>query len=53
VDEKYKLLFIGKTIKDIYIDGFGFELLLEDNTKLEYDASDGGYSSYRIIKGDD
>lgn len=53
MDEKDKLLFISKTIKDIYIDRFGFELLLEDNTKLEYSASDGGYSTYTITKGDD
>lgn len=53
MDKEDRELFINKRIKDIYLDGYCVELLLEDNTKLEYDASDGGYSSYRIIKGDD
>lgn len=44
-----KELFINKKIKDIYVDGFGFELLLEDGTKLEYCATDGGYSTYTIF----
>lgn len=47
--EKEKQLFINKKIKDIYVDGFGFELLLEDETKLEYYATDGGYSKYKIF----
>lgn len=46
-------LFINKKIKDIYVDGYYVELLLEDNTKLQYDATDGGYSTYKITKGDD
>lgn len=50
--EKEKELFINKRIKDIYVDGYCVELVLEDNTKLEYDATDGGYSTYNIIKGD-
>lgn len=53
MNEKEKSLFINKTIKDIYVDGYCIELLLEDNTKLEYDATDGGYSTYKITKGDD
>lgn len=43
---------INKRIKDIYVDNYCVELLLEDNTKLEYDATDGGYSIYTITKGD-
>ncbi len=46
-----KKWFIGKKIKDIYVDGSMVELTLEDNTKLEYSASDGGYSSYEIERG--
>ena len=53
MNKEDRKLFINKRIKDIYVDGSYVELLLEDNTKLEYDATDGGYSSYRIIKGDD
>lgn len=53
MNKEDKKLFINKRIKDIFVDGYCVELLLENNTKLEYDASDGGYSSYRIIKGDD
>ena len=53
MDKEDKELFINKKIKDIYVDGSYVELLLEDNTKLEYDATDGGYSSYKITKGDD
>lgn len=53
MDKEDRELFINKRIKDIYLDGYCVELLLKDNTKLEYDASDGGYSSYRIIKEND
>lgn len=49
--EKEKELFINKRIKDIYVDGSYVELLLEDNIKLEYNATDGGYSTYNIIGG--
>ena len=47
--EKEKELFINKRIKDIYVDGSYVELLLEDDIKLEYNATDGGYSTYNII----
>lgn len=49
--EKEKELFINKRIKDIYVDGSYVELLLEDDIKLEYHATDGGYSTYNIIGG--
>lgn len=49
--EKEKELFINKRIKDIYVDGSYVELLLEDDIKLEYNATDGGYSTYNIIGG--
>lgn len=53
MDNEDRELFINKRIKDIYVDGYCVELVLEDNTKLEYDATDGGYSTYKITKGDD
>ena len=53
MNEDLKKLFIGKKIKDIYVNGFMIELILEDNTRLEYNASDGGYSTYVIVKGVD
>lgn len=46
-----KELFINKRIKDIYVNGYCVELVLEDDTKLEYNATDGGYSTYNIIGG--
>ncbi len=49
--EKEKELFINKRIKDIYVDGSYVELLLDDDIKLEYNATDGGYSTYNIIGG--
>ena len=51
MSEEEKRLFIGKKIKDIYIDGFIVNIILEDDIKLEYNASDGGYSTYNIIGG--
>ena len=47
-EEKEK--FINKKIKDIKIDGYGIELLLEDDILLIYNASDGGYSTWSIEK---
>ena len=49
--DKEKELFINKRIKDIYVDGSYVELLLEDDIRLEYNATDGGYSTYNIIGG--
>ena len=46
---EFKKLFIDKKIKDIYVDGYGIELVLEDNIKLEYNATDGGYSSWEVL----
>ena len=50
MDKSDKEMFINKRIKYIYLDGYCVELVLEDNTKLEYDATDGGYTSYTILK---
>ena len=52
MDEEKKE-FIGKKIKDIKIDGYGIELLLEDSTKLVYEATDGGFSNWSIKKEDE
>ena len=41
---------IGKTIKTIDVDGFSAEILFTDGTKFVYDASDGGYSYWEILK---
>lgn len=47
--EKYKKLFVGKKIKDIDVNGYGVVLTLENGTQLIYEATDGGFSTYRII----
>lgn len=41
---------LGKTISKIEIDGYGITLATEDGCLLEYNASDGGYSSYGITQ---
>lgn len=38
----------SKTIQTASIDGFGVYLTFTDGTELEFDASDGGYSSFTI-----
>ena len=42
---------IGKTIKEIDINGYGVEILFTDGTEFAYDASDAGYSCWNISKG--
>lgn len=44
---------IGKTITEIDINGYGVYLKVDDGTILDFNASDGGYSSYTISRGDD
>lgn len=51
-DEEDEKLFINKKIKEIHIDGYGLNITMEDSTQLNYTASDGGYSSYEIFKGE-
>ena len=41
---------IGKTITNAEVDGFGIVLYFDDNTIFDYNASDGGYSSYELRK---
>ena len=52
VNEEEKKKFIGKKIKDIKIDGYGIELLLDDGIKLIYEATDCGFSDWLIKKED-
>ena len=39
---------IGKKITAININGFEVEIIVEDGTTLNYQASDGGYSNWEI-----
>ena len=41
--------FVGKTIKRISVDGYGVELITDDGCRLDYGASDGGYSSFSAV----
>ena len=43
---------IGKKIIDAEVDGDMVILTFEDGDVFEYYASDGGYSTYELIKGD-
>lgn len=44
---------IGKTIETIDINGYGIEIHFTDGTEFVYYASDAGYSSWDILKGDE
>lgn len=44
---------IGKTIKTAKIDGYSVQLRFTDGSRFEYDASDGGYSTYDLYKKGD
>lgn len=39
---------IGKKIINADVSGYGIRLELDDGSIFEYDASDGGYSSWEI-----
>lgn len=41
---------IGKTIKTAKIDGYSVLLRFTDGSRFEYEASDGGYSTYDFYK---
>ena len=41
---------IGKTIKKVSLDGFGIDIIFSDGTVFEFNASDGGYSTYNLIE---
>ena len=39
---------IGKTINSAIVNGYEVVLCFDDDTIFNYDASDGGYSSYEL-----
>ena len=41
---------VGKKIIKIEANGFMVEIITEDGILFEYDATDGGYSRYKITK---
>ena len=43
---------ITRTILKAEVDGFGIKLVMDNDTTFYYDASDGGYSSWEIVKGE-
>ena len=50
-DKDTEKMMIGKTITDVQINGFGITITLDDGYTLDYDASDGGYSTWELCKG--
>lgn len=40
---------IGKTVKEIEVDGFGIDIVFTDGTEFVYSPSDGGYSCWDIL----
>lgn len=48
--EKIVNKMIGKTIKNVDLDGFGMTIDFTDGTQFNFDASDGGYSEYEILE---
>lgn len=43
---------IGKTITYAIVNGYEVFLIFNDNTILDYEASDGGYSCYELRKAE-
>lgn len=43
----------GATIIKAEVDGYGIVLRLDNGYVFEYDATDGGYSTYSLEKGDE
>lgn len=41
---------VGRTILKAEVDGFVVRLVLDNGTTFEYEASDGGCSSWEIVK---
>ena len=54
-EEKTIKFLVGKTIKDVKINDYCFKLTFTDNSKINYYASDGGYSHWGMedAKGDE
>lgn len=44
---------IGKTITYAIVNGYEVILFFDDNTILDYTASDGGYSCYELRKAEE
>lgn len=50
---KIKKKLVGKTIEAVVLNGYEVDLYFTDGSRLEYYASDGGYSTYDFYeKGD-
>lgn len=49
---KAQEILIGKTIKNARITGFDVEIEFTDGSTFEYDASDGGYSTWDLTDTD-
>lgn len=48
MDDMNEQKLIGETIKNIYIDGRGIEMVFESGRTFVYDVTDGGYSVGRL-----
>ena len=40
---------VGKTIDSVWLNGYEICLHFTDGSRFEYDASDGGYSTYDFL----
>ena len=49
--EKVNAALVGKKIVKADVSGFGATLWFDDGTYLNYDATDGGYSTFGIHEG--
>lgn len=43
-------LLVEKTIRRAEVTGYGVKLVMSDGTVLDYDSSDGGYSTWTVYK---
>lgn len=39
---------IGKTIEQVFLDGYGILIVFTDGTEFNFDGSDGGCSTYEL-----
>lgn len=53
--EKIQEQLKGKTISSAQVDGYGITLIFTDESQFDYEASDGGYSTFSFseLKGED
>lgn len=47
---RIKKRLVGRTIKSVELDGGQVYLYFTDGSKFEYDATDGGYSTYGLYE---